>query len=284
MPILALLLTLLLQATPLAASELDIVELRNRPAEEIIPLIQPMLNADESISGRGFQLILKADAARQPQIRELIGKLDRAPAQLMISVFQGSERDVRALGIDAELNYRNNDTRVHIGSSTAPSGGTEVIIGGGDTHVSGKITSTRSRLRDNPVHRLRISEGSAGYIETGKSIPYFSGQVYRGSGRQIVESSVEYKDVTSGFYVRPRLSGDRVILDISPHRDSLNTSIGGAVNTRRAATTISGPLGEWIPLGGTTEQASQSSTSPGKRYSTQDRHSETIWIKVERIQ
>ena len=280
MRILAILL-LLIQTISVTASELEMIELHNRPAEEIVPLIKPLLDNGESISGRGFQLILKADTARQAQIRELVKKLDRAAAQLMISVFQGSQRDLETLGIGAGAHYQDNHTDSHIGNDTGTGKGAEITLHGNPTQVTGKAYGTRARLRDKPVYRLRVTEGSEGYIETGKSIPYFSGQVYQNNGQQIVEPSVTYKDVTSGFYVRPRLSGDRVILDISPQRNSLNSSHGGAVNIRRATTTISGRPGEWIPLGGTTEQAKRSSTRIGKSYSTQDRHSESIWIKAD---
>jgi len=283
MRILAILLLFLFQSISVAASQLDIIELHNRPAEEIVPLIKPLLDSGESISGRGFQLILKADAARQAQIRELVRKLDRAAAQLMISVFQGSQRDLETLGIEAGVDYQDNNTDSHIGNDAGAGRGAEITLHDNHTQITGKAYGTRARLRDKPVYRLRVTEGSEGYIETGKSIPYFSGQVYQNSGQQIVESSVTYKDVTSGFYVRPRLTGDRVILDISPQRNSLNSSHGGAVNIRRATTTISGRLGEWIPLGGTTEQAKRSSTRIGKSYSTQDRHSESIWIKADLV-
>jgi len=268
-------LLLIVQTVLVSASELDIIELHDRPAGEIIPLIKPMLNENESITGRGFQMILKADSARQAQIRELVNKLDRAAAQLMISVFQGSERDLQALGAAAGIRYQDDKTDIQLGSTTRQAGGSGVT-------ATARVYGTRAHMQDNPVHRLRIMEGSAGYIETGKSIPYFSGQVYQQNGQRIVESSVDYKDVTSGFYVRPRVNGDRVILDISPHRDSLDP--GGNINTRGAATTISGKLGEWIPLGGTTSEIRRDSGQTGKSYSTQDRHSESIWIKADKVQ
>lgn len=282
MRILAALL-LLLQSITVTASELEVIELHNRPAEDIVPLVKPLLDKNESISGRGFQLILKANAARQAQLRELVRKLDRAAAQLMISVFQGSQRDLETLGIEAGLHYQGNNIDSQIGNNASAGRGTEITLHDKPIQVTGKAYGTRARMRDKPVYRLRVTEGEEGYIETGKSIPYFSGQVYQNNGRQTVESSVTYKDVTSGFYVRPRLSGDRVILDISPQRNSLNDSHGGAVNIRRATTTISGRPGEWIPLGGTTEQAKRSSTRTGKSYSTKDRDSESIWIKADLV-
>jgi len=259
---LATLLVLLLQTATVVAGDMDVIELHNRPAEEIIPLIQPMLNAGESVTGKGFQLILKADTARQSEIRGLVSKLDKAAAQLLISVFQGSERDMKALGIDTQVSVS-------------------------DDHVKARGTAygTRGRMEDNPVSSLRITEGTAGYIETGQSVPYYSGQAYGGVGRGIgVATDVEFKDVTTGFYVKPRLNGKTVILEVSPHRDSLDTSHPGAINTRSAATTVSGQLGQWIQLGGTSEQGKRSSKSIGSTHSTQDRGSESMWIKAEQVQ
>jgi len=282
--ILAVLLVYLFQTTGIAASELDIIELRNRPAEEMIPLVRPMLDAGESVSGTGFQLILKASAARQKQIRGLVSRLDLAAAQLMISVFQGSERDLSSLNINAGVSYKDSNTNAQIGTHTATNKGAGISVHANNTNASASITGTRARMQDNPVYRLRITEGTTGYIETGQSIPYFSNQGYGYGGRGRLEPGVEFKDVTSGFYVLPRLSGTRVILDISPYRDTLDVSRPGAINTRRAATTISGQLGEWIPLGGTTTQAKHSGKQTGTTYSTQDRNSESIWIKAEQVQ
>lgn len=265
---------LICQAALVSASELDIIELQNRPAGEIIPLIKPILNENESVTGQGFQLILKADAARQAELRQLVNKLDRAAAQLMISVFQGSERDLQALGAEAGIRYQDSTTDIQLGSTAKQ-------VRGSGVNANARVYGTRAHMQDNPVHSLRVMEGSAGYIETGKSIPYFSGQVYQQNGQHIVESSVAYRDVTSGFYVRPRVNGDRVTLDISPHRDALDT--GGTINTRGAATTISGKLGEWIPLGGTSSELRRNTAQIGKQYSTQDRHSESIWIKADRV-
>ena len=69
-----------------------------------------------------------------------------------------------------------------------------------------------------------------------------------------VSSATEYRDAQTGFQVLPRLNGDRVLLEISPQRDTFASPEQnlppGSVNTQRAATTVSGRLGEWIELGG----------------------------------
>ena len=41
---------------------LQIIDLKNRPADEIIPVIRPMLKPNDAITGTGFQLFLRTDA------------------------------------------------------------------------------------------------------------------------------------------------------------------------------------------------------------------------------
>ncbi len=69
-----------------AGDRIEIVQLQNRSAEELLPLIRPLLDADEALSGTGYQLIVRASDARQNEIRSLIAQLDQAARQLRISV------------------------------------------------------------------------------------------------------------------------------------------------------------------------------------------------------
>lgn len=91
------------------------------------------------------------------------------------------------------------------------------------------------------------------------------------------------KDVTTGFSVLPRVSGDNVTLEISPQRAVLDQRDGGAINIQRIHTTVSGKLGEWIDIGGAVrEQRSVDSdilSSPRDLRDEQRR----VLIKVEEI-
>lgn len=279
-----LLLIAALLAAGAYADQIETIELRNRPASELIPIIQPMLDAGGSVSGQDFQLFVRSSEQNLAQIRELVRKLDTAARQLMISVFQGSERDLRGLAVSGGFRYRDNDTDIRVGSGARPAPGASVHYGTGGSSVSAGTLSTRGRLSDNPIHQLRVSEGSAGYIETGQSIPYFSGSTWLGRHRPVVEAGVEYKDVTTGFYVLPRLHGEQVTMDISPHKDALSGSRSGAIDTQSASTTVTGPLGQWIPIGGVTEQTSRSSSGIASRSSTHSRSNDSIWIRAEVVE
>jgi hypothetical protein len=271
-PLLIPLLSLLLLCGSAQADSIESIQLHNRPAAEVIPIIQPMLDAGGSVTGQGFQLFVRSSEQNLAQIRRLVETLDTAARQLLISVFQGSERDLRALAMSGGFRYQDDNADISVGSGGRPPRGAA---------VSGSVLSTRGRLSDNPIHQLRVSEGNPGYIETGASIPYFAGSTWLGGHRPVVEAGVEYKDVTTGFYVLPRLHGEQVTMQISPHKDALSRSRSGAIDTQRASTTVTGPLGEWIPIGGVTDQTRRSSDSIGSHLSTQSRTNDSIWIKAD---
>lgn len=277
----ALLLILCLGALTARADSIATIELHNRPAEDLIPVIQPMLGPGDSVAGQGFLLFLRAPAATQQQVEQMVRQLDVAAKTLLISVFQGSDRDLRALGVDSHLRLESDNGSAVIGNSERRHG-SDISIGTRNASGGANITSTRGRLQDNPVHQLRVTEGGEGYIETGQSIPYFSGARWVAPGA--VVGGIDYKDVTTGFYVLPRIHGNRVTMQVSPFKQSPDRKRGGDINTQRAQTTVTGPLGEWLPIGGVTEQTQQSYSGIGSYGSTRSRNNSSIWIKAEQVQ
>lgn len=278
----AVLLALCLAALNVQADSIATIELHNRPADEIIPLVKPMLGPADAITGQGFQVFLRAPPDTQAQVKQMIGALDVAPKMLLISVFQGSDRDLRALRVEGGFQAAGGDGDVSIGTSGGRGRGADVHISTGNVSGGANVISTRGRLQDNPIHQLRVSEGSEGYIETGQAIPYFSGARWVAPGTLV--GGVDYKDVTTGFYVLPRVHGDQVTLQVSPFKQSLSSKRGGDINTQSAHTTITGRLGEWLPIGGVTQQTQQSRSGIGSYSSTQSRNNESIWIKADLAQ
>jgi len=279
-----LLLSLGMLAAATRADSIATIQLHNRPAEEIIPIIKPMLGSTDSISGQGFQLFIRTTPENLAQVKQMIGKLDVAAKQLQISVFQGNDRDLRALSMQGSARYQDSNTAISIGSTGNKSRGADVHLSTRGGSVTSHTLSTRGRLTDNPIHTLRVTEGTQGHIETGESIPYFSvgGGWFRGR-RGFVDGGIEYKDVTTGFYVLPRVSGNQVILDVSPFKQSQSKTRGGDINTQSASTQITGKLGQWLPIGGTTEQVQRKTTGIGTSHTTQSRNNESIWIKTDLI-
>ncbi len=265
----ALLLCLLI--APAGAESISTMELHHRPAAELIPAIKPLLGAGDSITGQGFVLFLRAPAATRQQVEQIVARLDVAAQMLLISVFQGSDRDLRALHLDTQPVQPGADPGVVRGDE-----------GRRDDNAEISLAATRGRVRDNPVHRLRVTEGQPGFIETGRSIPYFSAIPWQAPGAVI--GGLEYKDATTGFYVLARRHGDQVTMQISPFKQSLDPQRADALTTERAHTTLTGRLGAWLVLGGSMEQTRESASAIGAYHSTDSRSSANIWIKAEPLE
>jgi type II secretory pathway component GspD/PulD (secretin) len=282
-PFAAALLSILLYLTAPAAQAETIatIQLQNRPAEEVIPIVKPMLGPNDSITGQGFKLFLRASPETQKQVRQMIQSLDVAAKMLLISVFQGNDRDLRALGVSGDFKAQSGDGSVSIGSDKPRGRGADISYSTRNASGGVSTLSTRGRLQDNPIHQLRVTEGTEGYIETGKQIPYFSGANWIAPGA--VVGGVDYKDVTTGFYVLPRVHGEQVTMQVSPFKQSESRTRGGDINTQSANTTITGRLGEWLPIGGTTEQTQRSQSSIGSYSETRSRNNESIWIKADLV-
>ena len=267
-----MLLALMLLASAAQAASITTIQLNNRPAEEVIPIIKPMLDAGEVVTGSGYKLFLRASPQSLEQVRDIIDALDTAAKMLQVSVFQGSEQDLETRSVSGNLQIDNGNISVGIGNNNKNKSAGGISYNSGNLSGDINASTTHQRQTSNPVHQLRVSEGTEGFIQTGKQIPYLTGY-----------SSTEYKDVTTGFYVLPRIRGDMVTLQISPFKNSLTKTGKGSIETQSARTTITGRIGEWLPLGGVTEQSKRSQSSIGSSSSSKSQSQHSIWIRADLI-
>ena len=278
------LLGLLLMVSAVHADALSIIQLENRPAEEVIAVIEPMLGPDDSISGQGFKIFLQSSPETRARIESMIEVLD-APAKILrVSVFQGSEQDLRRIAASANVQIESGSATIEIGEGreTDDSAGGSITYStsGGSASVDG--ISTQQSLRGNPIHQVRVTEGTEAYIETGERIPYFSGAAW--AGRRGFAGSVEYKDATTGFYVLPRVRGENCVLEVSPFKSSYRDSGPDNFDTQSASTTITGRIGQWLLIGGVVEQVGRTESSTGTTYATQGSGNTGIWIKADVVE
>ncbi len=263
-----------------AQERIEVITLNYRSAEQILPLIQPMLGKDGAVTGLQNRLVIRASAQKLEQIKRVIASLDSKPRRLMITVRQNTTRDVLAQEASVYGTAGTDHARVTLPQSPGKAGA-KIEVGSRQDRVGAKITSTRDIENSADVQNVQVLEGNAAFIRVGQSVPYQSRTVVRGRHGTTVEENTQYQDVTSGFYVLPRVSGTQVTLEINPQRNTLGSQ--GAVNVQQASTVLSGRIGEWIELGGVGQQGTSSGS--GTLYSTQDVSSDkrSIFVKVEEI-
>ncbi|MCW5575973.1 MAG: hypothetical protein KIT13_07750 [Burkholderiales bacterium] len=284
----ALFLTAGLLAAPAvpAQTTVEIIPLGYRSSEQVIPVIQPLLGPDSSVSGFQNQLVIRATPSELAQIRQVLASIDKAPRRLLITVRQdaGLERDRREAGLSGSIG--NDHARVTIPGSSARGGG-NVVLRDGDDRLRARILDSRQVSRDSTAQTIQVLEGSAAFIRIGESRPVRSRQVVRTVvNGQIVDRVVEgteYRDANTGFSVLPRLQGDIVTLDIDPQRDAFDDRRRGAVSVQRAATTVSGRLGEWIDLGGVADSRSDERSMLLGRSSDHVEARRGVQVRVEEL-
>ncbi len=236
--------------------KLEIFDLKHRPAAQIAPIVQPLLNEGEVVQAHGFELIVRAAPATIDQVRALVQRLDRAPRRLLVSVRQSNSTQTAKRDAEARLRARPG-------------------------HSSGSVRAyaTDDLAQSAGTQQIQVLEGNPAFIAVGQSVPTDDRTVIIGPGGAAVQNSSRYQDVTSGFYVLPQVAGDLVHLQISPHRDTLSRGGSGIINTQRAETVVEGRLGEWIEIGGTVDQRSDS--GEGIVYSTRGRTEQQGRIEVK---
>ena len=245
------------------AQSLAIIELRHRPAEQLLPLVQPLVGAGGAVSGSGFQLFVRAAPANLAQIRQVVESLDRAQRNLVILV------------------------RQEAGASSAASGvGTQVTAQPGASGARIGLYNGTGTAEDSIAQRITVLEGNPAWIQSGTSTLVPQRTVTRTPGAVVVQQGSIQRDYNSGFSVTPRVRGDTVFLDIGAQRDTavVNGPPGqgaGAASVNRVVTTVSGKLGEWIELGGDSSAYSRAGSGVLARSSDAGLRERRVAVKVE---
>lgn len=259
----------------------EVIALQHRTAEEMIPLLEPFLGQGGAISGMSGQLIIRATPENLAEIKEILGKIDTARRRLLITVRQNVTREQ----LERELAASGNVTFGDHGRVTVRDGGSrdDATAGyrRGQDQFSGRASSTSTLQQAGDTQQVQVLEGSQAFIRAGTSVPYTERSVVRDRRGVNVSGATTYRDITSGFYVLPHLSGDQVILEISPQRATVGEQ--GRINIQGASTRVSARLGEWIELGGITQETSEKRTGIASASSRTGTDRRGIFVKVEEV-
>jgi len=278
-----LLLLLCFLAAPALAQELEVIPLRHRSVEQLLPALRPLLEPGGALSGMGNQLIVRASQRNRQQLRQALAALDTPLRRLMIRVSQNrdGESALQAGSVYGEFGGGSRNVRI-VGPSAGVAGGTRIEVQRGGSRIGGSVVDTRDASEARSSQSVQVVEGGNAFIQVGRALPLRLRQTWIGPGGVASSESVVYRDVGQGFTVRPQLNGERVTLEISPQSDGIGA--GGAIEVQRLSTTVSGRLGEWIELGGNGQQASQSGGNGWSVGSSEARDSRSVWLRVDEVQ
>ena len=247
-------------------SALEVIPLFNRPASELQPLIYPLLEGSEHVIANGSTLIVKATPSRLVEIKELVKQLDSRLHNLSITVIQSRTRTAHELNAAAKIRIN-----VPIDHPSQVSG-----------RIHGHISNTDDLDRNDSTQIIRTLEGRPAYIKTGQVHPVHNTYIYdSGYGYSTISRNIEFIDVSTGFLVTPRLTGNQVTMDVTPWSDEQNNR--GTIDTQGASTTIRVNLGEWVEIGGISEQSQMIGNGILSHHNSTENTNMHILIKVDKM-
>jgi hypothetical protein len=129
-----------------AQQALEIIPLRHRTVEQVLPALQPLLEPGGTLSGNRGQLFLRASPANAAEIRRALEAIDRPSKRLQISV-----------RVDDALDREQRDVRA---SGRISSGGVSIRGSAQDSQIS---------AGERVDQRLQVLEGSRAMIFGGQS-------------------------------------------------------------------------------------------------------------------
>ncbi len=271
----AILLLLLLLA-PTAQAELEIIPLRHRTVDQVLPVLRPLLEPGGVLSGQNNQLIVRTSPRNLEEIRRVLASIDTPQRRLMISVRFDSNAQARDRSIDARGTVRSGNVTI-----------TNQPVPANQSSVSISARANQSTGSERVDQRIQVLDGGHAFIATGESRPIRQGIVTQTPSGRTVTQGTQFQDASTGFEVVPRLSGTRVFLDIAPQRETFGDSgargRASTVNSQRAATTVSARLGEWFEIGGVAQSASATAGGIGSSRQASASSGRRIWVRVDEV-
>ena len=280
---LLILVWLVLSGQALSQQVMEIIPLRYRMVEQVLPSLEPFVEPGGALSGMNNQLIVRASRNNIEQIKQALSAIDVPTRRLMIRVSQNRDAVSRQQGAGLSGNVGiGNNVRI-IQPPDGMQGSTKIEGRSGDSRVNSQVYDSRSTRDVQASQSVQVVDGGRAFIQIGQSLPLPLRQVVRGPNGWVTADGVVYRDIGQGFYAVPNLVGDRVTLEISPQFDSPGNQGYGSVNTQRLSTTVSGRLGEWIELGGSGQQASGSDSRNLGSGSSEMRDNRSVWLRVDEL-
>lgn len=261
---------------------LEVITLKYRTADQVIPVLKPLLAPGGTLSGMQNRLIVRTTPQNLAELREVLAAIDAAPRRLLISV----RRDEAGLEerYEAELSgsIGGGDARVTVPGTRSTQGGNASVRRGDDV-VRGRALNSRSAANDRSVQTLQVMEGGEAWIHVGQSIAVPGGSISISPLGTSVTQSSRYREVGTGFRVKPRVAGQTVTLEISTRRERVGDANSQNFDVQGVDTTVSGRLGEWIELGSIAQQSTRSDRGTISRSTRTGSDDRSVYLKVEEL-
>ncbi len=252
-----------------AATEFKIITLQHRFAEEILPVIRPLVGNEGTATAMQNNLIIRTSPANMAEIEQIISTLDTARQNLKITIDRN--KNLSSSSNSAEVSGRKRVDNVAI-----EAGGSRRIIRDG---VAINIENQQSRSNINNTQFIQVIDGEKAFISVGQSIPYTQEWVALTQRYVTVQRTTQFVTIDTGFAVRPRTIGNQIELEITPRFSQLNQR--GTIDFETLTTIIRTKRGEWVDLAGIMQQKDDVSQAILNWQTNYESVNSQLLIKVE---
>jgi len=198
-------------------------------------------------------------AVADPRTNALLVVDDEASVQRVREFLVGFDK----LGKQGKIKVRFQEA----GSLEDRSVGARARISGGDWTVTAggprKGEGVDVRLEDNTVNRRDISEfsvvvvsGSPAYIVEGENLIFTERWLDLSRRYARVTETISIQRMETGMEVTPTLLKDHADIEIIPRISGAGRN-RGVIRFTEAATRVLAPYGQWVTIGGTSQESSE---------------------------
>ena len=268
-------LVLLLFSTGInAVGSIHYFDLKNRSANEIIPILQPLLLENEAVSGDGFQLFIKTSSTRAQEIEKLIESIDRVAKMFRISVTNDEHIALSQNSIDGSVRVKTGDADIRIGNDRYA-----------DEGVSVNVNARTIDDQSNKTQFINVQAGKPAFIsrEKVRLVPIHT-YVKHPYGVDVIDHGRTPHSSEDGFYVAAR-SADEIYANINIQTVSGRNERYNRYDYEQqiAETTLRVRLGQWFEIGGNTDSYNRSEKGILFRTKEREQRYSKIFLKIELI-
>ncbi len=235
-------------------------ELQHRSVEELIPLLTPLADPETRIGGEGQRLVIRGSQDDIATLAGILKEFDRQIAQFVIQVRQSRQtQQLQRQGRQLSTAGNKNAATLSTGSGLTLSNNQQAV-----------------------TQTLRIAEGQRGFLQIGRDEPFSRGMRMLAGDIFGFGENIEYREVTTGFWVSPELRGTRLRLQLTPQMSTLDSAARQkTVEFQQSSTVVEIPLGRWVNLSTSASEQSQAGRAM-LTYKTGGKDElREIWVKAD---
>lgn len=253
-----------LNTTAAAETEFRMITLQHRFADDILPVVQPLVGDNGSVRAIDNYLMITAMPERLAAIEQVIAKLDVERRNIRITISHGDVSQSQRQSAEVSGRARIGDAEIQ--SSANENDGIEFDI------EHGQADASRSGSEF-----LTVLDGERAFIRVGQSIPYTQQWLTLAQRYVSLQQATQFHDITTGFAVRPRYLGDRIELEVTPRIARLDSA--GFIDFEELSTVVQITPGEWFDLSGAMQ--SRDEVSRTILSSEQGRNTRNFSLKIK---